>query len=107
MYASLTLIGRHQSATDKPGHQVLELSDNNIGDDSAELIVASLKTNTNLVGLRLRGNKFTETGLKILYASIFDDTSLNAIIVATTVVLSNCFMMERSFRTGWMSRCWL
>lgn len=63
-----------------PVIKVLELSDNNIGDDSAELIVASLKTNTNLVGLRLRGNKFTETGLKILYASIFDDTSLNAII---------------------------
>ena len=64
---------------------------------SAELIVASLKTNTNLVvGLRLRGNKFTETGLKILYASIFYDTSL----IATTVVLSNCFMMEKSFRTG-------
>ena len=29
-----------------------------------------------LGGLRLRGNKFTETGLKILYASIFYDTSL-------------------------------
>jgi hypothetical protein len=57
----------------------LTLDNNDFDDDDALLISQALKKNTNLSRLYLRWNNFTSVGVKALYTSFFDGTSLNAI----------------------------
>lgn len=62
-----------------PTISFLDLDDNLFNDEDANALALSLKSNTNLVDLSLRGNNLTSVGLDTLYKSIFDDNSLNAI----------------------------
>jgi hypothetical protein len=58
----------------------LNLSCNNLNDEDAIVICWALKRNTNLTRLELEKNLFTFVGLKALFSSVFDNSSLNAII---------------------------
>ena len=62
-----------------PSINFLDLDDNLFNDDDALLFVTSLKSNTNLVDLSLRGNNFTSAGINTMYRSIFDDHSLSTV----------------------------
>jgi len=62
-----------------PSINYLDLDDNLFNDDDALLIATSLKSNTNLVDLSLRGNNFTSVGINTLYRSVFDDKSLSTV----------------------------
>ena len=59
--------------------QNLALDCNNFNDDDAILFSRALKNNTTLRDLYLRQNNFTSVGVKVLFASLFIGTSLNAI----------------------------
>ena len=58
--------------------QVLNLEGNELDDNDAEWIAKYLKENTNLHKLELKGNNFTKAGWTALRKAEFDDTSLNA-----------------------------
>ena len=57
----------------------VHLDNNDFDDDDAILFSQALKKNTNLEGLFLRQNNFTSVGVKTLFSSLYDSTSLNAI----------------------------
>jgi hypothetical protein len=62
-----------------PPVKFLTLDDNDFNDDDAIFISGALKKNTNLSRLYIRRNHFTPVGVKTLFASLFDVTSLNTI----------------------------
>mmetsp|Transcript_44868 Transcript_44868/g.94127 ORF Transcript_44868/g.94127 Transcript_44868/m.94127 type:complete len:437 (+) Transcript_44868:156-1466(+) len=62
-----------------PTVSILNLDGNGFNDDDATLFAKSLKTNTKLLSLKLRGNNFTYAGIRTLYRAVYDDRSLNAI----------------------------
>jgi hypothetical protein len=57
----------------------LHLYDNCLNDDDAVLISRALQENYKLVYLSIYWNNFTSVGVKALFSSIFDSSSLNAI----------------------------
>jgi hypothetical protein len=57
----------------------LYLGKNNLNDDDAVAISRALKRNTTLTELHLVQNNFTSLGVKALFSSVFDNSSLNAI----------------------------
>jgi hypothetical protein len=59
--------------------QSLGLGNNNLNDEDALAISRALKRNTNLTDLNLFSNHFTSLGLKALFSSVFDNSSLKAI----------------------------
>ena len=56
----------------------LDLSDNSLDDNDAKWIAKYLKENTNSQKLDLKGNNFTKVGWAALRKAEFDNTSLNA-----------------------------
>ena len=59
--------------------KILDLDNNLLNDCDAALISDALQSNTCLMKLSLRCNSFTETGIKTLVRSVYDDETLNAI----------------------------
>ena len=57
----------------EPKHQGSGVDGTLFNDDNAALFANSLTSNTNLILLRLRGNHFTDAGIKKLYKAGFDD----------------------------------
>ena len=57
----------------------LYIGKNNLNDEDALAISRALKRNTNLTLLHLEQNNFTSVGVKALFSSVFDSSSLNAI----------------------------
>jgi len=57
----------------------LYIDKNNLDDEDALAISRALKRNTNLTLLHLEQNNFTSVGVKALFSSVFDNSSLNAI----------------------------
>jgi hypothetical protein len=57
----------------------LDLGNNNLNDEDAVVISQALKRNTTLTELKLEKNNFTSVGVKALFSSVFDNSSLNAI----------------------------
>ena len=64
-------------ATNPPLDKLI-LSGNQLNDDDIQLIVRSLKHNTNLRHLRLEHNNITEVGKAALIKLVYDTTSLNS-----------------------------
>ena len=61
-----------------PPLKYLDLDNTTLEDDEALLMSDSLQTNTNLIILQL-GGSLTETGIRIMIKSIYDDASLNSL----------------------------
>ena len=62
-----------------PPVKLLKLDNNSLNDDDAILFSRALKKNTNLLALRLTRNNFSSVGVKALFSSLYDSSSLNAI----------------------------
>jgi hypothetical protein len=58
---------------------LLALGYNNLNDEDALAISRALKRNTTLTRLELEQNNFTSVGVKALFSSVFDNSSLNNI----------------------------
>ncbi len=68
----------NQIMAGQPTSKILD-ADNESNDDDAILFSQALNNITNLRNLNLLWNNFTSVGVKVLFASLVDKTSLNAI----------------------------
>lgn len=62
-----------------PSIEHLELDKNRFKDDDTVQLSQSLKKNTNLRSLWLRGNSFSVVGVKTMFKAVFDSSSMTAI----------------------------
>jgi len=62
-----------------PPVKFLKLDNNSFNDDDAILFSQALKSNTNLLALCLTRNNFSSVGVKALFSSLYDSSSLNSI----------------------------
>jgi hypothetical protein len=81
-----------------PPLKSLNLHDNSFNDDDAILLSRSLKENTHLRRLNLQWNNFTPVGAKALFATLFDDASLNAISESNHTCALDIFLFSAPFQ---------
>ena len=82
-----------------PPVKFLTLDDNYFNDDDAIFLSGALKKNTNLSRLYIRRNDFTPVGVKTLFASLFDVSSLNTISESNHVCKLYVFNSSANFQT--------
>ncbi|EJK65789.1 hypothetical protein THAOC_13319 [Thalassiosira oceanica] len=68
----------------------LFLNENHLNDRDADLIAQALKQNTNLKGLYVRSNNLTPAGFKGIGTTIYDPSSLNAMISCNHTCYVDC-----------------
>jgi len=76
---SLGVVGIVECIESNSPTEHLYIDKNNLDDEDALAISRALKRNTTLTRLNLERNNFTSVGVKALFSSVFDNSSLNAI----------------------------